>query len=97
MLGPRSPGPASVLMHHYRGEIAGAYGWWGYAGGGMGMVSESFARAARLFGAEIRVNAEVRHILVQDGRATGVELASGERSEERRVGKECRSRWSPYH
>ena len=23
--------------------------------------------------------------------------ATGERSEERRVGKECRSRWSPYH
>src|SRR2546430_16072006 len=23
--------------------------------------------------------------------------ASGYRSEERRVGKECRSRWSPYH
>ena len=22
---------------------------------------------------------------------------SNERSEERRVGKECRSRWSPYH
>ena len=29
---------------------------------------------------------------------TGVDhLTSGERSEERRVGKECRSRWSPYH
>ena len=27
--------------------------------------------------------------------ATG--LAPAERSEERRVGKECRSRWSPYH
>ena len=25
------------------------------------------------------------------------ELAEGRRSEERRVGKECRSRWSPYH
>ena len=25
-----------------------------------------------------------------------VQIASG-RSEERRVGKECRSRWSPYH
>ena len=25
------------------------------------------------------------------------ELAVAERSEERRVGKECRSRWSPYH
>ena len=24
-------------------------------------------------------------------------LRSGGRSEERRVGKECRSRWSPYH
>ena len=24
-------------------------------------------------------------------------LNSGKRSEERRVGKECRSRWSPYH
>ena len=32
----------------------------------------------------------------------GVECGEGwfpliERSEERRVGKECRSRWSPYH
>ena len=25
------------------------------------------------------------------------EAGSGARSEERRVGKECRSRWSPYH
>ena len=24
-------------------------------------------------------------------------LTKEERSEERRVGKECRSRWSPYH
>ena len=27
---------------------------------------------------------------------TAVDLGGG-RSEERRVGKECRSRWSPYH
>ena len=27
----------------------------------------------------------------------GTEKKSGNRSEERRVGKECRSRWSPYH
>ena len=25
------------------------------------------------------------------------EVATEDRSEERRVGKECRSRWSPYH
>src|SRR5207249_4489594 len=79
LLGPRSPGTAYVLMHHYMGEIDGAYRSWGYVRGGMGMVSESIARAARLFGAEIRVNAEVRRILVQDGRAIGVELASGEK------------------
>src|SRR5256885_17180143 len=29
--------------------------------------------------------------------AAMIELASAIRSEERRVGKECRSRWSPYH
>src|SRR2546430_17427363 len=27
----------------------------------------------------------------------GGNFANAERSEERRVGKECRSRWSPYH
>jgi len=26
-----------------------------------------------------------------------VDPRTGRRSEERRVGKECRSRWSPYH
>ena len=26
-----------------------------------------------------------------------IENFEGDRSEERRVGKECRSRWSPYH
>ena len=28
---------------------------------------------------------------------TGISAAIDDRSEERRVGKECRSRWSPYH
>ena len=27
----------------------------------------------------------------------GVGIIEKDRSEERRVGKECRSRWSPYH
>ena len=36
----------------------------------------------------------------EDGRRSAVasmEIVPGVRSEERRVGKECRSRWSPYH
>ena len=38
-------------------------------------------------------------LLVFEGNIIGGDVASGaeDRSEERRVGKECRSRWSPYH
>src|SRR2546430_12400164 len=37
--------------------------------------------------------------LIRTGRIVGLRLEDGDefRSEERRVGKECRSRWSPYH
>ena len=31
------------------------------------------------------------------GSLGGILVSSKMRSEERRVGKECRSRWSPYH
>ena len=31
------------------------------------------------------------------GQFISVHASVGHRSEERRVGKECRSRWSPYH
>ena len=31
------------------------------------------------------------------GKSTLFNKLAGKRSEERRVGKECRSRWSPYH
>src|SRR2546430_7288022 len=36
---------------------------------------------------------------IDDRRAVGacLHVRVGDRSEERRVGKECRSRWSPYH
>src|SRR3712207_4962520 len=46
-----------------------------------------------LKGLSILTTAEV---LLQCGVLTGW-LGSVRRSEERRVGKECRSRWSPYH
>src|SRR5260370_24889220 len=37
-------------------------------------------------------------ILIRLGAELGpVGIHTAERSEERRVGKECRSRWSPYH
>src|SRR2546430_12950835 len=41
--------------------------------------------------------AKYRRILEQYPNQPGVHYQLGQRSEERRVGKECRSRWSPYH
>ena len=77
-LGVRSPGTAYVLLHHYVGDIDGAFRSWGLSKGGTGRVSEAIASSARAFGAEIRVNAPVKHILVKDGEATGVVLENGD-------------------
>jgi phytoene dehydrogenase-like protein len=77
-LGIRSPGTAYVLLHHYMGEIDGAFRSWGFSRGGTGGISLAIASAAREAGAEIRTRAAVSKILVKNGRATGVVLKSGE-------------------
>jgi phytoene dehydrogenase-like protein len=78
LLGPRSPGTAYVLLHHYMGEIDGVFRAWGFAKGGNGSVSAAIASAARGFGAEIRTAAPVTQVLIENGRATGVVLEDGE-------------------
>src|SRR5688572_3745223 len=78
LLGPRSPGTAYVLLHHYMGEIDGVFRAWGFAKGGNGSVSGAIAGAARAAGAEIRTGAAVSQVLIRRGRATGVVLESGE-------------------
>jgi phytoene dehydrogenase-like protein len=76
-VGPRSPGSTAALLWLAAGEgHPVATGW--TAVGGMGAVSEALASAARACGAEIRVGAGVREIVVQDGVATGVVLSTGE-------------------
>ncbi len=75
--GPRSPGTAYVLLHHYMGEIDGAFRAWGFAKGGTGAISESIAGAARRLGAEIRTESPVAKVKVKNGRATGVVLVDG--------------------
>ena len=77
-LGIRSPGTAYVLLHHYMGEIDGAFRSWGLAEGGTGRVSLAIADAARHFGAEIRTEAPVARVLVRDGAARGVVLENGD-------------------
>ena len=76
--GPRSAGTAYVMLHHHIGETEGAAGAWGFPRGGMGGVSGALARAARMFGAQVRTDAEVAQIRTKDGRVAGVTLASGE-------------------
>ncbi len=76
--GPRSPGTAYVLLHHYMGEIDGAFRAWGIPKGGTGGVSNAIGAAARALGAEVRTQAPAARIDVRNGRATGVTLESGE-------------------
>ena len=77
-LGIRSPGTAYVLLHHYMGEIDGAFRSWGFSRGGTGAISNAIAAAAREAGVEIRTKAPVGKIVVKNGRAAGVVLQSGE-------------------
>jgi phytoene dehydrogenase-like protein len=77
-LGVRSPGTAYVLLHHYMGEIDGAFRSWGFARGGTGAISLAIAGAARAAGVEIRTEAAVSKILVENDRAVGVVLENGD-------------------
>jgi phytoene dehydrogenase-like protein len=77
-LGVRSPGTAYVLLHHYMGEIDGAFRSWGFARGGTGSISNAIASAAREAGVEIRTQAAVAQIRIRSGEAAGVVLANGD-------------------
>src|SRR3954453_4180798 len=76
--GVRSPGTAYVLLHHYMGEIDGAFRSWGFARGGTGAISNAIASAAVEAGVEIRTETSVARIAVKNGQATGVVLANGD-------------------
>ncbi len=87
--GVRSPGTAYVMLHHYMGEIDGAFRSWGFAKGGTGGVSNAIAASARHFGAEIRTNAAVERVLCSGGTARGVVLANGDELAAREVVSGC--------
>jgi phytoene dehydrogenase-like protein len=77
-LGVRSPGTAYVLLHHYMGEIDGAFRSWGFSRGGTGQLSLAIASSARSHGAEIRTEASVQRLLMKGGEAAGVVLENGD-------------------
>jgi hypothetical protein len=78
-LGPRSPGTAYVLLHHYMGDIDDTVGAWGFARGGMGAVSNALGASFQASGGTIRSAAPVAKILVRNGAPSGVALADGRR------------------
>jgi phytoene dehydrogenase-like protein len=76
-LGPWSAGSTAVLLlraavdHNPVGPAA-------FPRGGLGSLTRALAESARAAGAEIRTDADVRHIRVKDGAVSGVVLAGGE-------------------
>ncbi len=75
--GPQEAGTAYTFLHNWSGSNTGLFRSSGQVKGGMGSLTQAIAKSARGFGVEILTNTEVAKILMQDGDATGVELANG--------------------
>jgi phytoene dehydrogenase-like protein len=72
------PGSAIPFFHMAIGELDGELGSWRQVKGGMGGLTQAMASFARSKGVEIRTEAPVERIRVENGRAVGVQLESGE-------------------
>ena len=77
LAGPSTPGTALSLLHEHAAHSGGGVPW-GFVPGGMGTVTGMMADAAREAGADLRPASPVDRIVVEDGRACGVVLESGE-------------------
>lgn len=84
-MGPRSPGSAYVMLHHYMGDIDGAFRAWGFQRGGTGAVSMAIARSAENFGAQIITESAVDKVIVKNGNAVGVALENGDEYHAKKV------------
>ena len=78
--GPMAPGTAYTFLHHHVGA-GGVVRPTILVRGGVGILTAALAAAAREHGTEIRTNAAVDHVIVENGEATGVVLDGGEEVE----------------
>ena len=76
-LGPWSAGSTAVLLLRAAAD-AHPVGSAAFPRGGLGSFTRALAESAKQAGAEIRTDAEVRHIRLKDGAVTGIVLADGE-------------------
>lgn len=78
LLGPQSSGSAFMLLYQQMGASNAGYRSTRFVQGGIGSLIRALAAAAEAYGAQILTDTPVARIRVEDGRATGVELADGE-------------------
>ena len=76
--GLRQTGSAIPFFHMAIGELEGEPGAWRLVKGGMGGLTQAMASFAQSKGVEIRTDASVEKVLVEKGRAVGVQLENGE-------------------
>ncbi len=81
--GPFTPGSALCLVYTFAQNEGG--GLMRRVKGGMGALSDALCRMVAEKGGEVRMKTPVRRILIEDGRATGVELRDGTRITARAV------------
>jgi phytoene dehydrogenase-like protein len=76
--GPYDAGTAYVKLYHSMGMATGKRGAWAYVRGAMGSVTQAIKRVAQMHEVTIRTGVEVEQVIIRDGTAVGVALASGE-------------------
>lgn len=74
---PYAPNTAYGLLHHAWGTTGGKAGKFDYSRGGMGGITQAMLKSAEAKGVEVSVNAGVREVIVENGRANGVVLEDG--------------------
>ncbi|MEO8161526.1 MAG: NAD(P)/FAD-dependent oxidoreductase [Arenimonas sp.] len=83
--GPRAPGTVLTYLYRLSGLAGGEGTGVAQPAGGMGAVAKAFAASATAAGAQLRLSAPVRRVLVENDRAVGVELVGGESIRARHV------------
>lgn len=75
-MGPFTPGSGLSLAYHY--TMGDAYDF-RTPKGGIGALSHALARSVQDRGGKIQYGAQVKRVLVENGKATGVELKDGQK------------------
>jgi phytoene dehydrogenase-like protein len=76
-VGPMSAGSGFVSLMMAMGEHDGHLGSWSFHKGGNGGFTQVLGTAAQAFGAEIKLDSHVDHVMTRDGEAVGVALTDG--------------------